>query len=69
MIKKDLVIATSLRIPSSNIISYDKNLSVEFDVFFGERIHLALFLAQGIQMNPIYLYYHTQIIKAQIQVI
>ena len=44
--------ATSLRIPSSNIISYDKNLSVEFDVFFWRKNPFGFILSAGNTNEP-----------------
>ena len=61
--------ATSLTIPSKNMISFQRTLSVEFDVFFGERALLVLFLVLGIKTIPTYLCCRTLTIKVMTQVI
>ena len=61
--------ATSLTIPSKDAVFYETNLTIDFDVFFGEKIPLALYLAQGMMKTLIYLYYHIQIIEVKILVL
>ena len=61
--------ATSLTIPTKDAILYEKNLTIDFDVFFGERVLLDLFLVQGTSKTLIYLYYHILIIRVKILVL